>query len=213
MTQTKDSTTGEREALKRCPFCEGKPTAKCRPGEKGETPQVWSVTCFGERNAHAWFYAPTEAEVIAAWNSRPDTGREDQTGLSETKRIVWERMLEVDDRNSPEEYPEMILMTQEELFRAMDEAAASTPPVAVPVSEERVEAAFVEFNRFSFREHGVRVGSKEAMRAALTAALAVPDKGVQGGQGDSRDPGNDQCGSRDQSTLGGTAALAGKEGS
>lgn len=51
--------------------------------------------------------------------------------LEEAKQDCWSQLCEVDDRNSPEEYPDMCLITQEELFAFMDAAAeASTPPAS-----------------------------------------------------------------------------------
>lgn len=49
----------------------------------------------------------------------------------------WARMLEVDDRNSPEEYPEMILVTYEEVGRAMKEAVQSHLAPAVAEQTDR----------------------------------------------------------------------------
>lgn len=46
----------------------------------------------------------------------------------------WARMLEVDDRNSPEEYPEMILVTYDEVKRAMVEAVQAHLPASPSVS-------------------------------------------------------------------------------
>lgn len=42
--------------------------------------------------------------------------------------IAWRRMLEMDDRNSPEEYPDMILIDRDELERAMEEACDAIIP-------------------------------------------------------------------------------------
>jgi hypothetical protein len=45
-----------------------------------------------------------------------------RVGIAETKEEAWSELCEVDDRNSPEEYPDMCLITQDELFGFMDAA-------------------------------------------------------------------------------------------
>ena len=118
-------------------------------------------------------------------------------------------------------------------------STTSTPPVAVPVSEEmaeRIKALDADLSQEiekiieaeveayeaqgHYRTYMALSGTTSASEKitdhvisrmlALTAALAVPDKGVQGDQGDmaSRDPQNDQCGEQPEADAGATAALA-----
>lgn len=62
-------------------------------------------------------------------------------GIDDALTAAWNRMLELDDRNSPEEYPEMILITREELERAMVEAADSIVPPSHSQSRASSERA------------------------------------------------------------------------
>jgi hypothetical protein len=99
-----------------------------------------------------------------------------------------------------------------------ERSEASTPPVAVPVSEERVEAAAralltaqrgeAEAKVREAMDLSVWMVAKNDARAALTAALAVPDKGVQGDQGSSGGLGQPGSGSQPGANVGATAALA-----
>jgi len=115
-------------------------------------------------------------------------------------------------------------------LQPMPHFEASTQPVAVPVSEEIAEVLkpFAEVadwydesedDRFEVwmdypqgfinRTVAQLMNYRRARRLLATlAGLAVPDKGVQGDQGDSRGPGNDQCGSQPEADVGATAALA-----
>lgn len=48
--------------------------------------------------------------------------RKDKVKIAEAKEACWSELCEVDDRNSPEEYPDMCLITQNELWAFMDAA-------------------------------------------------------------------------------------------
>lgn len=115
-------------------------------------------------------------------------------------------------------------------LKSVARAIASTPTVAVPVSEERVEAA-CEVMHDAYELAAVVAGwetqqrsrkpwaevpdaNKVTMRAAVgallshLAGLAVPDKGVQGDQDSSGGLGQPGSGSQLGAAVGATAALA-----
>lgn len=107
------------EALKPCPFCGG--DAHWCPTFI-DTDEPGTVTCTNGCGATV-ICAGSKAVRIAAWNTRLSHSTPgDAEGL--TVADAWQDLVDKDDRTSPEEYPDMALITREELA---DYMRAATP--------------------------------------------------------------------------------------
>ncbi len=77
----------------------------------------------------------TDRLLIAALQSQPVAIPEGMTPAE-----AWQELIEYDDRNSPEEYPEMALITSDELTSFMQRASpAPVAPTAMAVRKAVVE--------------------------------------------------------------------------
>jgi hypothetical protein len=219
MTQTKDSTTGERVAAGTSPYSdENKGPISDLLNLLGGYQAVFNaISVAAKPNATGLGISPmTFAHHLLAHYAVafPPTSR--MAASSEVEPVAWQwrygdKMEWHTAGEKPVWFDDEALNTRFRQ-RALYAHPAPTPPVAVPVSEEtrgawRAKAALL-------RSRGKKNTLHDIEQAAdyLDAAsgLAVPDKGAQGDQGDmvSRDPQNDQCGSQPEADVGAAAALA-----
>lgn len=112
----------------------------------------------------------------------------------------WQKLVEKDDRTSPEEYPDMVLISKPELAELLASRASETG-----VSEEQVAKALEVWSGIAWafiRDHtnggvnGAMADPEVAMRAALEAAFAL-SPAAQG----KAEPGQTPVGYVSQSSL------------
>ncbi len=97
--------------------------------------------------------------------------------MNDLVRMLWQDLMDKDDRNSPAEYPDHCLITFDELRRYIAtalESAVATPPA---VSDEMVHAAWDAYDAHPDRvKMGYDQPSFNAIRSALLAALGENTK-------------------------------------
>ena len=115
--------TPPEHALRPCPFCDGKSDWDSKPGATGE--QFWCM-CVNDEcvfyAAHPFHTYATKAEAIAAWNRRPAVSEADveRVAAQFTAKLVQD-VCELPDRTSPDDWPEAMLVTGEELHAMVKE--------------------------------------------------------------------------------------------
>lgn len=162
-----DMTTDKRELLP-CPHCGGTDLSLQKPTCRPETPYNAAdrlyprVVCKGcNASVPGKNEDYTAKSAVEAWNRRPSSVpvQVEATTFDE----IWQGLLDKDDRNSPEEYPDMVLITQDELRAALSS----------PLQGRR--AAIIEALRTVPAEP--KEGIAERAADAVLAALS-PDKPV-----------------------------------
>ncbi|KER37251.1 hypothetical protein AL00_06140 [Sphingobium indicum F2] len=93
--------------------------------------------------------AETDAEVRAALSTVEPAGNGRE---AMTPEEAWQELVEYDDRTSPEEYPDMALITFEELRAFMGAASGATPPApaldGVSLARDRVIMSSVRLGKW-----------------------------------------------------------------
>lgn len=154
-------TTHEAEGVKSllpCPFCGHNRTDI----ESGADCFVYCEACDCEGPSCA-----SVEQAIHTWNCRsPPSGEGEVRRHAEIVDHIWQGLLDKDDRTSPEEYPDMVLISRDELSGHIAECMAEA---AWQASKAPTRPAPAE----------IGMGERERLRAALEEAIEFADQDAQ----------------------------------
>jgi hypothetical protein len=116
--------------------------------------------------------AALEAELEALRKPLPES-------IERKTKEILRRVLELDDRTSPPDYPEMLMLTADELISLLDEMAEDIAPTIIAQERERAakvcEARIVmhvsDFHSATAPEFADRASCKRAEASACAAAI------------------------------------------
>jgi hypothetical protein len=89
---------------------------------------------------------------------------QDREPSVETREAIWRGLLEKDDRTSPADYPDMALITRDELFAYLDDFAAQARTSA-PYNIDRAVSVLVDAGRAKSNEPTTAEAREAASKA------------------------------------------------
>jgi hypothetical protein len=179
------------EKLEACPFCGGeassdghisysKPLSGAWWADGSDITEAFYVICVRcGATARGGLVGgfQTKAEAVAAWNTRtlPSPVNQDEAGV---ERVIFEFVREVneyDDRTSPEDWPEALLITSEELSDLLHRFASALSIMSPrPAGGEEVEPDLIE--RLLDAQQDINYAANCRMDQSLCAAAALIDE-------------------------------------
>lgn len=132
MTDTHDKV---EQSLLPCPFCVG----EARLYGINQNRERAHIECTRPRCRIVGPSFRKDQDAIAAWNTRQSSNAAERGGVDGPVDAIahgfWLDLVEKDDRTSPEEYPDMALISHDELVGMVRYVAALSTPTAEPMAE------------------------------------------------------------------------------